>query len=280
MNAQDITPLAYLSGGEIYQVHVDHLGTPQVLTDDTSAIAWEAHYWPFGDAITTGILTFNLRFPGQYHDAETGLHYNWHRYYDPQTGRYLTSVPIGLVGGLNPYLYAEANPLFFTDPEGLMAPQLIGGGAGLVVGFLASYINGASIDEALVVGIQSGAAGFISAGGSLLMGFSVSTTANLYASAFTCEGLTIKSAKEAVVAGGYSVIGGGIGGAAGRIIRPVRMVEKRPGVIMRGLNRFIGAKPKMVDANTQSRTNVSAAIGIASESAISVYFSGIEGDVK
>jgi RHS repeat-associated protein len=103
------------------QIHVDHLGTPQVLTDDSGAIR------PFGDAITSGSLTFNLRFPGQYHDAETGLHYNWHRYYDPQTGRYLTSDPIGLVGGLNPYLYAEANPLYFTDPEGLMAPQLIGG---------------------------------------------------------------------------------------------------------------------------------------------------------
>jgi RHS repeat-associated protein len=117
--APDATPLAYLADDAIYQVHVDHLGTPQVLTDATGAIAWEAHYRPFGDAITSGSLTFSLRFPGQYHDAETGLHYNWHRYYDPQTGRYLTSDPIGLVGGLNPYAYAHGNPIANTDPTGL-----------------------------------------------------------------------------------------------------------------------------------------------------------------
>ena len=112
-------PLAYLTDDAIYQVHVDHLGTPQVLTDATGAIAWEAHYRPFGEAITSGSLTFNLRFPGQYHDAETGLHYNWHRYYDPQTGRYLTSDPIGLMGGLNPYAYAHGNPIANADPTGL-----------------------------------------------------------------------------------------------------------------------------------------------------------------
>jgi RHS repeat-associated protein len=60
-----------------------------------------------------------LRFPGQYYDSETGLHYNGFRYYDPQSGRYLTSDPIGLDGGLNAYLYANANPLLFIDPDGL-----------------------------------------------------------------------------------------------------------------------------------------------------------------
>ena len=59
--------------------------------------------------------------PGQYYDAETGLHYNWHRYYDPETGRYLTPDPIGLAGGINPFLYAEANPVSYIDPEGLNA---------------------------------------------------------------------------------------------------------------------------------------------------------------
>jgi len=57
-------------------------------------------------------------FPGQYYDQETGLHYNWFRYYDPQTDRYITSDPVGLAGGLNTYLYALANPLRYTDPTG------------------------------------------------------------------------------------------------------------------------------------------------------------------
>ncbi|EPS8933974.1 RHS repeat-associated core domain-containing protein [Vibrio cholerae] len=50
-------------------------------------MVWKASYSPFGKAsITTQGPTFNLRFPGQYYDAETGLHYNWRRYYDPATG--------------------------------------------------------------------------------------------------------------------------------------------------------------------------------------------------
>jgi RHS repeat-associated protein len=63
---------------------------------------------------------YNLRFAGQYFDEETGLHYNYFRDYDPKTGRYVQSDPIGLAGGLNTYLYANANPLSYIDPLGLM----------------------------------------------------------------------------------------------------------------------------------------------------------------
>jgi len=75
-------PLAHFRNGSTHFVHNDHLATPQRLTDSTSAVSWSADYEPFGKAQTIGI-EFNLRFPGQYFDAETGLHYNWHRYYDP-----------------------------------------------------------------------------------------------------------------------------------------------------------------------------------------------------
>jgi RHS repeat-associated protein len=74
----------------------------------------------------------NLRFAGQYYDAETGLHYNYYRYYDPQSGRYITSDPIGLEGGLNTYSYVGNNPVFDIDPLGLSATLLgpICGGSG------------------------------------------------------------------------------------------------------------------------------------------------------
>jgi RHS repeat-associated protein len=80
---------------------------------------------PDGDGVK---VTVNLRFPGQYYDAETGLHYNWNRYYDPKTGRYVTSDPVGLRGGFNSYLYAKANPLFWTDRRGLVADTWEGPG--------------------------------------------------------------------------------------------------------------------------------------------------------
>ncbi len=104
----------------LYYVHNDHLGSPQALTNETGAVVWRATYDPFGQAtVTTSTITNNLRYPGQYFDSETGLHYNWHRYYDPKTGRYISSDPIGLRGGLNTYLYARANPLRYIDPFGL-----------------------------------------------------------------------------------------------------------------------------------------------------------------
>ena len=119
--------VAYLVDGTVYHVHNDHLGTPQALTDETGATVWKASYSPFGKAtVTTEQIKFNLRFPGQYYDAETGLHYNWHRYYDPNTGMYITSDPIGLAGGINTYAYALNNPAIYTDPTGLWVPQIIG----------------------------------------------------------------------------------------------------------------------------------------------------------
>ncbi len=129
----------------IYAIHTDHLGTPQAITDSQQAVVWRADYATFGKATVQarvvegatktasgGIIStanaatnaakpfeFNLRFAGQYEDVESGYHYNWHRYYDPNTGRYLTPDPIGLAGGLNGYGYAGQDPLRSIDPYGL-----------------------------------------------------------------------------------------------------------------------------------------------------------------
>jgi RHS repeat-associated protein len=75
-----------------------------------------------------GPAYFNHRFPGQMADAETGLYYNYYRDYDPQTGRYVQSDPMGLEAGINPYAYVGNNPLTFTDPFGLCACRLPGSG--------------------------------------------------------------------------------------------------------------------------------------------------------
>jgi len=110
----------------VYYYHNDHLGTPQAMSNAAGVKVWEAEYEPFGKAKVNEdpdrdgrSVINNLRFPGQYYDAETGLHYNYHRDYQPETGRYLQPDPIGLLGGLNPYRYVRNKPLNFVDPSGL-----------------------------------------------------------------------------------------------------------------------------------------------------------------
>jgi RHS repeat-associated protein len=112
-------PVAMTSSGTLYFVHPDHLGTPQKITDATQAIAFDLVLRPFGQAEqqTFPSLT-NLRFPGQYFDAESGLHQNWFRDYDPSIGRYIQSDPIGLRGGLNTYAYVGGNTIVRADRTG------------------------------------------------------------------------------------------------------------------------------------------------------------------
>ncbi|TCW69233.1 type IV secretion protein Rhs [Burkholderia sp. SRS-25] len=114
----------------------DHLGTPQELTDEHSEIVWSAEYRAWGvaqeairKASGTALIANPIRFQGQYHDHESGLHYNRYRYYDPNLGRYIIQDPIGLRGGINAYTYVK-NPVIWIDPLGLqaMGPVLLGMG--------------------------------------------------------------------------------------------------------------------------------------------------------
>ena len=113
--------------------HHDHIGTPVQATDRGGNVVWAAHFNVFGQAqITTPMATIDkptittaLRLPGQVEDAETGLHYNYRRYYDPATGRYITVDPVGLDGGTNRYRYADADPANLTDPTGEIIPVVV-----------------------------------------------------------------------------------------------------------------------------------------------------------
>jgi RHS repeat-associated protein len=119
-------PVALLQDGELYQIHSNQLAAPEVITDTWGTVVWRWTPKPFGDSLADEDpdgdgqrFTFNLRFPGQYFDAETGLYYNYYRDYDPNTGKYTTSDAIGLEGGINTYAYVGGNPISYTDPTGL-----------------------------------------------------------------------------------------------------------------------------------------------------------------
>ncbi len=116
-------PVATVRAGVVYLIHADHLGTPRSITrasDNTEVWRWDSD--PFGTTLPrnpNGTFTFNLRFPGQYFDAETNWHYNGMRDYDPRIGRYLQADPIGLAGGKNRYGYVDGSPIDRSDQLGL-----------------------------------------------------------------------------------------------------------------------------------------------------------------
>ncbi|MCA3025668.1 MAG: hypothetical protein ING73_15685 [Rhodocyclaceae bacterium] len=136
---------------QIYYIHADHLGTPRTITNSVgNGKVWE---WknddPFGSNAPdenpsgiAGLFKYNLRLPGQYYDQETGTYYNYFRDYDPATGRYVQSDPIGLAGGVNTYGYVGGSPLNSIDPYGLVrwgevatnGLGVLGAGAGFLVG--------------------------------------------------------------------------------------------------------------------------------------------------
>ncbi|WP_328587135.1 RHS repeat-associated core domain-containing protein, partial [Pseudomonas savastanoi] len=121
----NFSSLGEVSSSKLIYLHVDHLNTPRLATDSSQALLWRWNSDAYGvgapeedvdgDGKATSIA---LRFPGQIYDAQTQLSYNYHRDYNPDTGRYVQSDPIGLGGGLNTYAYVEGNPIRFIDPKG------------------------------------------------------------------------------------------------------------------------------------------------------------------
>ena len=152
---------AWLGGDtQLVWLHTNHLGAPEAASNAKGALIWRASYAPFGQAtLTAEHFTLNLRLPGQYQDAETGLHYNRQRYYDPERGQYLTPDPLGTPNGFNGYAYVAYNPLKYIDPEGLILYAFDGtentnvqswldehnGSASNVVKFVKAYQGGGEV---------------------------------------------------------------------------------------------------------------------------------------
>lgn len=136
-------------GAQVYYVYSDQINTPKEITNSAGVKVWQGDSEPFGanppveNPAGQGQFTYNLRFPGQYFDRETGLHYNYYRDYDPQTGRYVQSDPVGLEGGINTYGYVAGNPLSYADPTGrfIWVVPIVTGAIGGVAGAAGNYIN-------------------------------------------------------------------------------------------------------------------------------------------
>lgn len=124
------------TAAQVHYLHTDHLGTPREVSDAGGRVTWAATYKAWGNVLRIEAPELEaaaqdeqrsqqslaqaqpIRFQGQYHDVETGLHYNRFRYYDPDVGRFVSQDPIGLAGGNNVMAYAP-NPTGWIDPLGL-----------------------------------------------------------------------------------------------------------------------------------------------------------------
>jgi RHS repeat-associated protein len=173
-------PIAAIVNGNTYAVHSDHLNTPRKLTNADGQAVWQWSYSAFGEDKpttaknrfanlettpnpgTTNIseVKFNLRYPGQYADEESGLFYNYFRSYDARMGRYSQPDLIGLDGGWNRFGYVDANPLTHVDPKGLMGQGSGAGGvhsAGPAAGVNVSVGAGGSFQTPFGIGLGADA---------------------------------------------------------------------------------------------------------------------------
>ncbi|HHJ1228414.1 TPA: RHS repeat-associated core domain-containing protein, partial [Proteus mirabilis] len=125
----EITPTARYQQGKLHYVVTDHQGTPREIFSEGGQASWagrlntwgQMQFWRYREGKAENDPNYTecpFRFAGQYEDEESGLYYNRFRYYDKETGQYLSPDPIGLLGGLNPYGYVHC-PTGWVDPFGL-----------------------------------------------------------------------------------------------------------------------------------------------------------------
>lgn len=124
----------------IYAVHVDHLKRPIAMSDAAKAMVWQARWLPYGAPQSiTGTASLDARFPGQWFQIESGLHYNWHRHYDPSIGRYTQPDPLGFVDGPSVFAYAGNSPLMQIDKDGRLIWLLPAIARGVIIGASANF---------------------------------------------------------------------------------------------------------------------------------------------
>ncbi|UDN35147.1 RHS repeat-associated core domain-containing protein [Proteus sp. NMG38-2] len=125
----EITPTARYQRGKLHYVVTDHQGTPREIFSEKGIVSWAGRlntwgqmaFWQSHDDYADNDPEYtecHFRFAGQYEDKESGLYYNRFRYYDKDTGQYISPDPIGLLGGFNPYGYVYC-PTGWVDPLGL-----------------------------------------------------------------------------------------------------------------------------------------------------------------
>jgi RHS repeat-associated protein len=184
-------PVAMVRNNQIYYIHTDHLGRPQLATDASRAVVWKASNTAFNRSVAVDAIGgLNLGFPGQYYDTEFGDWHNGYRDYLADTGRYLQSDPIGLGGGINTYGYVGGNPVNLDDPMGLASPGLPQG----VVNFCAGA------GDALLLGFGDNARKLLSVDGG------VDTDSNAYeAGAISSMAIGTGRLAYAGVVKGYSI---------------------------------------------------------------------------
>jgi len=222
----DIKSITYLTG--------DQIGSPRLGTSQSKAIVWEWRADAFGSTEPNGdvdgdgqLINIENRLAGQFADEESGLRYNYFRYYDPETGRYLRSDPIGLLGGLNTYAYVGNNPLIYIDPYGLdtqfsvgisgtaFAGGRVSGGTSVTVstdGTFSGTRAGVTFQGNGLVGAGAFAGVGVSGGVSHSDGsptFGINTTTGTHGEANAGFGISGGAGVDFPDGGGFGVSGGG-----------------------------------------------------------------------
>lgn len=214
-------PVAINAMDGIRYINADQLNAPRTITDASDGLVSTWPFTPFGNKgqqfATAERFVYNLRFPGQYYDKESKLHYNGFRDYEPGTGRYMESDPVGLKGGENTYTYVGGQSINRIDPFGLWTVN-IGVSGSINIPFIGPIGNGGGGFSGIVYdgthwawyGGGGGGVG-AGAGGSLGIQFGVSnagSVCDLRGPFISVSG----SGGEGIIVGGEGYIGSGSNG--------------------------------------------------------------------